>query len=271
VALFDMQGMSRVERIIRETASSEITPRFRHLRPRDISEKSHGDPVTVADRTAEEILANRLQRLLPGSVVVGEERVADDPSLLTLLNGDEPVWIIDPIDGTRNFVAGNPEFATLVTLAHRGESVASWTYGPVMGITATALAGHGAWLNGERLRTAPRLGPLRGLRVATADEQWWPETHRRQYWNLRDGGVALVSLPACGLAYVDVARGTLGAMVLTWDLPWDHTAGALLVAEAGGTVLTIDGSAHQLAGSNALPFIATSDSATASALLATIQ
>ncbi|GAA2031308.1 inositol monophosphatase family protein [Catenulispora yoronensis] len=267
MTLIDMKAMVEVERIIRETAANEIVPRFRHLRPADIAEKGPNDPVTVADRAAEETLAKRLQAFVPGSVVVGEERVADDPTVMTLLDGPDPVWIIDPIDGTRNFVAGDPNFATLVTLAYGGRLVASWTYGPIVGVSATALTGQGAKSNGVPLRITPGPRSMHGLRVAAADEEWWPNADRHKYAGLCERGIAFAPLSACGLTYVEVAAQRLDAMILTWDLPWDHAAGLLLIAEAGGAVLTADSKPHVLANGNQLPFVAAGNYATAELLI----
>lgn len=117
--------ISEVEAIIREVARTEILPRFGRLTAADISEKNPGDLVTVADRAAEEALTRRLTGLLPGSLVVGEEAVAGDPGVLARLAGPEPVWIIDPIDGTHNYATDNPRFTTLVALAQGGRLLAS--------------------------------------------------------------------------------------------------------------------------------------------------
>jgi fructose-1,6-bisphosphatase/inositol monophosphatase family enzyme len=160
--------------IIETVAAVEIVPRFRRLGEADVSQKGPGDPVTVADRTTEQRLSEALQKLMPGSVVVGEEAVAADPSILGALDGQAPVWIIDPIDGTRNFVAGDPHFSTLVALACGGELIASWTHAPLLDATATALVGHGAWLNGERIRVVPTASGLAGLDVATSHSNGGP-------------------------------------------------------------------------------------------------
>src|SRR6185437_792815 len=100
----------------------EVMPRFEKLESGDISEKGPGDLVTVADIAAEHRLTPALRGLLPGSLVVGEEAVAADPAVLALLDGDDYVWVVDPIDGTANFAAGIPLFAVMVALIRRGET-----------------------------------------------------------------------------------------------------------------------------------------------------
>ncbi|MZD04454.1 inositol monophosphatase, partial [Streptomyces sp. SID5785] len=115
-----------VERIVRAAAAAEITPRFRQLGAHEIDQKSGPhDLVTVADKRAEEYLTRELTAALSGSVVVGEEAVAADPSTYEALRGAAPVWIVDPVDGTRQFVHGDPGFCTLVALALDGVVLAS--------------------------------------------------------------------------------------------------------------------------------------------------
>src|SRR4051812_39308880 len=125
------QLVSDVERIVRAAAAAEITPRFRQLAAHEIQQKSAPhDLVTVADKRAEEYLTRELPALLPGSVVVGEEAVAADPATYEAIGGTAPVWIVARVDGTRQFVHGDPGFCTLVALALGGVVLASWTYAP---------------------------------------------------------------------------------------------------------------------------------------------
>src|SRR5262245_63225070 len=100
-------------------------PRFGKLEPGDVSSKAPGEPVTVADREAESALAAGLTALRPGSVVVGEEAVSADPSLLGRLRQPGEVWVIDPIDGTANFAAGREPFALMVALLRDTVTVAA--------------------------------------------------------------------------------------------------------------------------------------------------
>src|SRR5437016_14005667 len=96
----------RVAEIIRDTAAAEIVPRFRMLRQEDIREKKPGDLVTLADLETERQLTRRLTQAWPGSLALGEESAAEDPTRLDLLTTDASLWIIDPIDGTANFPRG---------------------------------------------------------------------------------------------------------------------------------------------------------------------
>ena len=107
---------------VREVGTTEVVPRFRSLASGDITEKSRGDFVTIADQECERVLSARLREIreLP---VVGEEASALDPSLLDLVDAAPAVWVIDPIDGTSNFVAGNVNFVVMVALIEAGVHV----------------------------------------------------------------------------------------------------------------------------------------------------
>ena len=146
--------IDRVSRLIIEAADEEIMPRFAKLAAGDVREKAPGDFVTVADEAMEHRLTALLQDLLPGSVVVGEEAAARDGAVLHRLATDDPVWIIDPVDGTSNFAHAKGDFGVMVALIAGGHGVAGWIYDPVGRRMATAEIGAGAWVNGGRLGVA---------------------------------------------------------------------------------------------------------------------
>ncbi|MET8692490.1 inositol monophosphatase family protein [Streptomyces bauhiniae] len=252
-----------VEEAIRKAAATEILPRFRRLAEHEVDQKSGPhDLVTDADRLAERRLTEELSRLLPGSVVVGEEAVHANPASYDAVRGDAPVWIIDPVDGTRQFVHGNDGFCTLVALAHRGTVLASWTYAPVRDQFATAVRGKGAYLDGERLFAGPP-EPGRDLKVAVSHPDYTTEDQKRALRALWTDGVAPRSCGSAGLEYLAIARGETDAVAFSWEAAWDHAAGLLLVEEAGGAHLTLTGEPFRITGGNALPFTAARDAATA--------
>ncbi|MGW3285006.1 inositol monophosphatase family protein [Streptomyces sp. NPDC001002] len=260
---FLAQHSADVEQAVREAAAKEITPRFRRLAAHEVDEKAGPhDLVTDADRLAEKYLTGVLSALLPGSVVVGEEAVHANPATYEAIQGEAPVWIVDPVDGTRQFVHGDPGFSTLVALAHHGVLLASWTYAPALGLLATAVKGQGAYLNGERLHAGPP-APGRDLEVATSHPDYTTAEEKRALLGLWTEGVAPRACGSAGLEYLAIARGELDATAFSWEAAWDHAAGILLVEEAGGTHLTITGEPFRVTGGNALPFTAARDAATA--------
>lgn len=252
--------LAAVEDAMREVVAAEVVPRWRRLAESDIARKSGPhDLVTTADRCAEARLAERLTALLPGSVVVGEEAVSGDPGVLKLLHGDEPVWVIDPVDGTAAFVRGEDGFATLVALVRGGEPLASWTYAPRLGLFATARRGQGAYLNGERLHTRAAGEPLR---LWTSNPVFRTPYEREVLARLDAAGAVCTPCTCAGLAYLDVARGEMDGVAFFWESPWDHAAGLLLTTEAGGADLTVAGAPFHIPGGNTLPFTVARDEAT---------
>lgn len=260
---FLVHGVHGVEEALRKAAAAEVMPRFRQLAEGDVVEKSGPhDVVTVADRRAEEQLTADLLALLPGSVVVGEEAVHADPSRYEAIRGAAPVWIVDPVDGTRQFVNGDPGFCMLVALAVDGEVQASWTYAPARDEFAVAIRGKGALLDGKPL-VAGVPAPGSDIEVATSHPDFTTDDQKRALSGLRTEGVRPRPCGSAGLEYLAIAKGELDAVAFSWELAWDHAAGLLLVAEAGGADLTLTGEPFRISGGNALPFTAARDAATA--------
>jgi fructose-1,6-bisphosphatase/inositol monophosphatase family enzyme len=252
-----------VEEAVRKAASAEIMPRFRRLAAHEVDQKAGPhDLVTDADRKAELYLTEELGALLPGSVVVGEEAVHANPASYEAIQGDTPVWIVDPVDGTRQFVHGDPGFCTLVALAQGGVVLASWTYAPARDQLATAVRGRGAFLDGERLHAGTPEAD-RDLRIATSHPDYTTEEQKRALLGLWTEGVAPRACGSAGLEYLAIARGESDGTAFSWEAAWDHAAGLLLVEEAGGAHLTLTGEPFRITGHNALPFTAARDAATA--------
>ncbi|MFI7406196.1 inositol monophosphatase family protein [Streptomyces sp. NPDC049541] len=260
-----------VEEAVRKAAAAEIMPRFRRLAAHEIDQKAGPhDLVTDADRLAEQYLTDALGALLPGSVVVGEEAVHAVPVTYEALQGDAPVWIVDPVDGTRQFVRGEAGFCTLVALAHRGVLLASWTYAPARDQMATAIRGQGAFLDGERLSAGSPI-PGRDLQVATSHPDYTTDEQKRALLGLRTDGIEFRSCGSAGLEYLAIARGRLDAVAFSWEAAWDHAAGILLVEEAGGAHRTLTGEPFRITGGNALPFTTARDAETAERVVALLR
>lgn len=236
--------MEKVAEILVEASAAAVEPRFRALAAGEVMEKAPGELVTVADREAEQIITRRLRELLPVPVV-GEEAVSADPGLARALGSEPAVWLVDPIDGTANFVAGRPEFAVMAALVRDGRTVASWIWQPVSGTAYAAELGSGAWRDGQRLH-----------REASADlpEKWHgllksrfldPATHHRLHTRARAFGRLEEGLRSAGMEYPLLANGGLDFILYWRTLPWDHAPGSLLVSEAGGVSARLDGTPYR--------------------------
>lgn len=242
--MVDLPAPDAVAAAIREASRAEALSRFQKLQAHEISEKSPGDLVTIADLETERALNRALSSLWPGSVLVGEEAVAENPALLAALPGAEACWLIDPIDGTINYAAGVPLFATMVALIVRGEVVGGWIYDPVHDVMAMAEKGSGAYLDGRRvsLPSPPTLQRLSGvLHLAGYDRELAATAAR----NFDDVGPLLV-LHCAGLEYQLMLTGRIHYAVYLRTNPWDHAPGLMILDEAGGHTARLDGDAYDL-------------------------
>jgi fructose-1,6-bisphosphatase/inositol monophosphatase family enzyme len=235
-------NLSTVEDIIGEVGANVIMPRFRNLAVGDVEMKGINDPVTIADKESEHILSEKLTVYVPGSVVVGEESFAKDKAIMAHIDAEHPVWIIDPIDGTRNFVAGVPEFAVMVALVDRRETIASWIHDPNTGDTIMAEAGAGVWLRGNKLLLAtsdPSIATvgLVGARVKKliSDPAVMPQD--RDMPKIEIGSCAGFDYPRLFTGEVNFANrqtARAGFLLYRHTNAWDHVPGLFLHHEAGG-------------------------------------
>ncbi|MDG4806356.1 inositol monophosphatase [Micromonospora sp. WMMD1120] len=227
--------------LLREAADQVVLPLFRKLDDGDVTEKAPGEVVTVADRRAEELLSAGLRRIRPGSRVVGEEGVADDPALLRHLRDDGDVWLVDPVDGTANFAAGKRPFALMVALLTGGRPTAGWILDPLAETLAMGRADEGTLLNGrpvDSTTAVPATGDLRGAAMTTFLP---PETRDRVRAGGRRLGELLPGQHCAGREYLDILTGEQQFVLFWRTLPWDHAPGALLVRAAGGVARRFDG------------------------------
>lgn len=241
-----------IAQLLNQTAAEVIAPRFRQLTDGDIAHKKPGDLVTVADREAEAHLAGLLRGAHPEAVVVGEEAVFADARLLDGLATAEHAFVIDPIDGTRNFVAGRDEFGIMLAELRSGVTTRGWILQPRTGRCYVAERGAGTRLNGLPIeRTAPQRAPLgatsrRAMHGFTADGRLSPVVESD--W-------------CCAFDYPKVLHGEIDFLVYTTVHPWDHLAGSLMVTEAGGVSRTLDGTEYNIA-SRASGLLVAADPAT---------
>jgi fructose-1,6-bisphosphatase/inositol monophosphatase family enzyme len=227
--------------LMRQVARDVVMPRFRNLAADEIAEKAADDFVTIADKESELRLSEGLSAILPEAGIIGEEACAADPAILDCA-GEGLNWIIDPIDGTGNFAAGNPPFGIMVALADAGTTLAGWILDPLTGRLCHALLGGGSQLDGQAVRAKESGGdlPIAALAVyfMTAEER--ADIQRRA-----EGAFAVVDIPRCAAEqYPRLVLGQNDVSVFARTLPWDHAAGTLFVNEAGGCCQRLDGTPY---------------------------
>jgi fructose-1,6-bisphosphatase/inositol monophosphatase family enzyme len=233
--------IDQITDIVTDTAAREVRPRFRALARDDVREKAAGDLVTVADERAEQVLTGRLKDALPGSEVLGEEAAERDPAVFDHLAGADPVWVIDPVDGTGNFARGVPTFAVMLALVQHGRTRAAWIHEPMHGRTTVAAAGEGAWQDGARLRAAAAPTDPGALTGTLHAGTWGTRDLVRRLDKRRRRVNAVKSLRCAGAEYVRLARGEQHFSVFTKLAPWDHAPGTLILQETGGVARLSDG------------------------------
>jgi myo-inositol-1(or 4)-monophosphatase len=221
--------LDRIARALRE-ASAILTSFFRS--DLEIQRKAGGDPVTEADRAANEALLEILPQ--SGEGWLSEETV-DEPSRLAARR----VWVVDPLDGTREFVTGIPEWCVSVGLVEDGEAVAGGVCNPATGETVLGAVGFGVTLNGEPASTSAR-GTLEGASVLASRS----EVKRGEWERFR---AAPFQIRACGSVAYKLGLVAAGLADATWTLvpkhEWDVAAGTALVLAAGGRVWMPTGNA----------------------------
>ncbi|WP_445600128.1 inositol monophosphatase family protein [Azospirillum sp. A39] len=234
----------RVAAILQEVAESEILPYFRQLTADQVRQKTRQDDlVTIADEAAERALSRRLPALVPGSLVVGEEAVAADRGVLDRLFGDAPVWVIDPVDGTLNFASGRPNFAVIVAYVSGGETLAGWIHDPLGKRTAMGAKGEGAWMDGKRLRVASP-APVGGM-IGAVSTRFCDEALSRRLKERLQGLGRTACLASAAHEYLRLLDGSYHCSAYHRLMPWDHAAGVLLHAEAGGHAALADGTPYR--------------------------
>ena len=218
--------------LLQEVAAEIVTPRFRSLAAHEVMEKNPGDLVTVADRESELAIAARLQDAYPDALIVGEEAVSADPSILQKTADADHWFTVDPIDGTKNFVNGSPDHALMVAEMRGSQVVRGVIWQPEYKTAYVAERGAGAFRNGDRLQP-----------IARAQDSLSGHTSRRSLLNERIGDLPPLALSwvCCGVDYPHLALGDADFLLYGGSMPWDHAPGSLLLTETGGVVGYADG------------------------------
>jgi len=199
--------------------------------------KGTSDFVTEVDRTAERLIADTLLEAFPESTVLGEELTPESAP------GAPLMWVVDPLDGTTNFLHGHPSHAVSVAAMVDGELTAGVVIDVPRDREFHATAGGGAWCGDRRLHVSRTIAPAHAL-VGTGFPFKTPDllpSYLRQFTTIlsRTSGIRRAGSAALDLA--DVAIGRFDAFWELWLAPWDIAAGTLLVRESGGVVTDLAG------------------------------
>jgi myo-inositol-1(or 4)-monophosphatase len=227
-------------------AGNVIVRNLNQLEAIDVATKGRNDFVTEVDRAAEQEIIATVRRAHPGHGFLAEESGTTPGTA-----GDEFVWIVDPLDGTTNFLHGFPQFCVSIAVQHRGRVEHAVVYDPLRQELFTASHGTGARLDDRRIRVSKSRG-LEGALIGTgfpfrANVRWLdPYLAMLKAVALATAGIRRPGAAALDLAYV--AAGRTDAF---WELglsAWDTAAGMLLITEAGGRVGTLTGAEYRLGG-----------------------
>jgi myo-inositol-1(or 4)-monophosphatase len=202
-----------------------------------VSRKGAADFVSAADLKAEQVVFEALSKARPGYSFLGEER--------GMIEGTDKThtWIVDPLDGTTNFLHAIPHFAITIALQREGAIVAGVTYNPITNELFWAEKGKGAFVNDKRLRVSARKHLDEAI-VATGIPFLGHGQHARFLKELHQVSQRVAGVRRFGSAALDLAFVAAGRFDAYWERdlkPWDLAAGLLMVAEAGGLVRDADG------------------------------
>lgn len=213
-------------------AGRSLARDFGEVQNLQVSRKGPGDFVTQADHRAEEIVFRELSRARPGYGFLMEER--------GIVEGedDQHRWLVDPLDGTTNFLHGIPIFAVSIALERQGQLAAAVIYNPAMDELYTAERGGGAFLNDRRMRVAARRDLVDTV-IATGIPHLGRGEHAKALGELRAVMGECAGIRRLGSAAIDLAWVAAGRVDGFWESglsAWDVAAGTLMVREAGGFV-----------------------------------
>lgn len=216
-----------------------------------VEEKAPADLVTEADVAAQQTIREILLSAFPEHLFLGEEDgipPADWPSLLTGNRQGPPVWVVDPLDGTTNYVHGMHDFCVSVAMVSGGQPAVATIYAPVSQECYKATRGAGAYCNGQRLAASG----VKQLSEALVALSFAPRVSRdsatiKQFIEVLLRAQAVRRMGSAALNLCHVAAGRLDAYWATSCKPWDLAAGVLMVEEASGVVTGVDGQPFELA------------------------
>ncbi|WP_310618867.1 inositol monophosphatase family protein [Flexibacterium corallicola] len=223
-------------------AGRSLARDFGEIENLQVSRKGPGDFVSQADHRAEKIIREELQKARPSYGLLMEESGEIESK------DGQHRWIVDPLDGTTNFLHGIPIFAVSIALERAGQIIAAVIYNPVMDELYTAERGNGAFCNDRRLRVAARKDMADCL-IGTGIPFIGVGDHARSLKEIRYVMGEVAGIRRCGAAAIDMAWVANGRLDAFWENglnAWDIAAGILMIREAGGFVSDAEGKDNML-------------------------
>ncbi|HEV8612184.1 MAG TPA: inositol monophosphatase family protein [Gemmatimonadales bacterium] len=198
-----------------------------------VERKGDGSPVTIADRSAEQLARDWIARRFPADAILGEE-------LGAVAGTSGRTWLLDPVDGTKTFVRGVPLWGSLVAIVEGDVVLAGAAAFPALDERIAAAPGEGCWHNGRRARVS-ELARLAEATVLTTDEHGFAEPKGQRAWNQLAGAAAVVRTWGDCYGYLLVATGRAEVMVDAKLNPWDSACFVPIIREAGGAITELAG------------------------------
>jgi fructose-1,6-bisphosphatase/inositol monophosphatase family enzyme len=220
----------KVSQILKDAADKYIRPRFGTLKDEHVYTKTGpNDLVTIADQETEAALEKILPTLLPGSMVLGEEAVAEGRISTDILDDpDNIVWVVDPVDGTYNFRHGREHFGMIVALVAGGEVIKGWIYDIPGDRMMIAEKGAGTTINGQKY-SVPQGRSLSDVSGFVFAQKRYAELDA-----FEKQVKSICTLRCAAHEYFHIVEGKADFSISNKTKPWDHLAGTLAVREAGG-------------------------------------
>jgi 3'(2'), 5'-bisphosphate nucleotidase len=227
---------AELEVLIRIAAEASVVVAEVYEKPFEVEYKGPRDPVTIADRRANQLIVERLTREFPGTPIVAEE---SDPESFAGFRGADAIFFVDPVDGTNEFVEHNPEFVVMIGLIEGRTATHGVIHAPMLGTAWAGVVGFGA----ERIEATGERAPIAVTRVADVAQATLVSSRSHRSPRLEQaldalGVKAITSMGSAGLKGAAVARGGVDAHVAPHyaGKRWDAAAVDALVAAAGGMV-----------------------------------
>lgn len=201
------------------------------------TKSNHRDLVTNLDKKVEQILVEHIHAVYPQDKIIGEEGYGDQ---VTSTAGT--LWLIDPIDGTMNFVLQHENFAIMIAVFEEGVGVQSYVYDVADQKLYYALKGQGVYCNGESLPKIADTELRDGLYACSSYYHSFPSSEDRFTQKIIQEAMGLRMYGSAGIEACEIVKGNTVAYVAHQAKPWDFAPGLIMVSEAGGMVTRLDGS-----------------------------